>query len=197
VVEPVFIEIVREVSRFETALIAAPDPATVRERLAGAGVAPENIRIFINGGNMQLLSIIYRLAVTFWVGGVAIFTFVLTPIIFKVNDRDVAGRIVGTLFPGYFRWGLACGAVALVTLLIMRGRNFVAPLAILLVMLSLTAFQGFFIEPRAAALKKEIPSFVTTPKDHPLRKEFSRLHGISAACNLTVFAGGVVLVILL
>ena len=40
---------------------------------------------------MQILSIIYRLAVTFWVGGVAIFTFVLTPIIFKVNDRDTAG----------------------------------------------------------------------------------------------------------
>ena len=146
---------------------------------------------------MQVLSVIYRLAVTFWVGGVAIFTFVLTPIIFKVNDRDTAGRIVGTLFPGYFRWGLACGVVALATLLILRGRNSVACIAILLVMLSLTAFQGFFIEPRAAALKKEIPSFVTTPKDHPLRKEFSRLHGISAVCNLTVFAGGVALVILL
>jgi hypothetical protein len=53
---------------------------------------------------MQVLSVIYRLAVTFWVGGVAIFTFVLTPIIFRVNDRDTAGRIVGTLFPGYFRW---------------------------------------------------------------------------------------------
>lgn len=146
---------------------------------------------------MQILSIIYRLAITFWVGGVAIFTFVLTPIIFKVNDRDTAGRIVGTLFPGYFRWGLACGAVALASLLILRGRNFVAPLLILLVMLSLTAFQGFFIEPRAAALKREIPSFVTTPKDDPLRREFSRLHGVSAVCNLTVFAGGVVLIILL
>lgn len=146
---------------------------------------------------MQAIPHIYRLAVSFWVGGAAIFTFVLTPIIFKVNDRDTAGRIVGTLFPGYFRWGLACGAVALVSLLILRGRSSVAPLAILLVMLFLTAFQGFFIEPRAAALKKEIPSFVTTPKDHPLRKEFSRLHGISAVCNLTVFAGGVVLVILL
>ena len=46
VVEPVFIEIVKEISRFETALIAAPDPAAVRERLAGAGVALENVTIF-------------------------------------------------------------------------------------------------------------------------------------------------------
>ena len=58
---------------------------------------------------MQIITIIYRLAVAFWVGGVAIFTFVLTPILFKTQARDLAGTIVGVLFPGYFRWGLACG----------------------------------------------------------------------------------------
>jgi hypothetical protein len=146
---------------------------------------------------MQILSIIYRLAITFWVGGAAMFTFVLTPIIFKVNDRDTAGRIVGTLFPGYFKWGLACGAVALVSILLIRGKNFVPILLILILMLTLTSFQAFSIEPRAAALKKEIPSFVTTPKEDPLRREFSRLHGISAVCNLSVIAGGIALVILL
>lgn len=45
-VEPVFIEIVKEISRYETALVSAPDPATVRDRLAAAGVAPEKVRIF-------------------------------------------------------------------------------------------------------------------------------------------------------
>ncbi len=146
---------------------------------------------------MQILSIIYRLAVAFWVGGIAIFTFVLTPIIFKVNDRDTAGRIVGTLFPGYFKWGLVCGVIALLTMLILRGKNSTASLVIILAMLCITSFQAFFIEPRAAALKKDIPTFVTTPKEDPLRKEFSRLHAVSAVCNLSVFAGGVVLVILL
>jgi hypothetical protein len=151
----------------------------------------------IDGGNMQIIAIISRLAVSLWVGGAALFTFVLTPIIFRVNDRDTAGKIVGTLFPGYFKWGLACGAVALLSHLMVRGKNFTPILIILLLMLSLTAFQAFSIEPRAAAIKKEIPSFVTTPKDHPLRREFSRLHGISAVCNLTVIAGGVVLLVLL
>lgn len=146
---------------------------------------------------MQIIPIIYRIAISLWVGGVAIFTFVLTPIIFKANDRDTAGKIVGTLFPGYFKWGLACGVAAFVTILLARGRNFKASLIILVLMLCLTAFQAFFIEPKAAEIKKEIPSFVNTPKDHPMRKEFSRLHGISAVCNLSVFAGGVVLIILL
>ena len=145
---------------------------------------------------MQIMSILYRLAIAFWVGGVAIFTFVLTPIIFKAYDRDVAGQIVGALFPAYFRWGLCCGLVGFIALLVLRGRSFIPSLVIIVVMLALTSFGAFYIEPRAAALKKEIPSFVTTPKDHPLRKEFSRLHGMSAASNLAVFGGGVALVIL-
>ncbi len=146
---------------------------------------------------MQVLAIVYRLAISFWIGGVAIFTFVLTPILFKAYDRDMAGQIVGTLFPAYFRWGLGCGAAGLLALLLLRARPFMPSLVIISVMLALTAFGAFYIEPKAAALKREIPSFVTTPKDHPLRKEFSRLHGISAVCNLAVFGGGVALIILL
>jgi hypothetical protein len=149
------------------------------------------------GGVMQIVAAVYRLAVAFWVGGVAIFTFVLTPIIFKAYSRDEAGRIVGFLFPAYFRWGVACGLAGAACLLILRGRHFVPSLVIILVMLSLSAFGAFYIEPRAAALKRQIPSFVTTPKDHPLRREFSKLHAISAACNLAVFGGGVALVVLL
>src|SRR5512138_2371475 len=129
---------------------------------------------------MQIIPVIYRLAVTFWVGGVAIFTFVLTPILFKTQARDLAGTIVGVLFPGYFRWGLACGSVALVTLVLARGKNFAVALALIVLMLAATAFQAFYIEPKAAVIKKEIPSFETTPKDHPKRQEFAKLHAISA-----------------
>lgn len=146
---------------------------------------------------MTFLAVLYRLALAFWVGGVALFTFVLTPTLFRTQPRDLAGKIVGVLFPGYFRWGLACGAVALICLLFQRGRNFVPALLLLILMLAATSYQALIIEPKAAALKQEIGSFETTPKDHPLRREFSRLHGISAACNLAVFAGGVVLIVLL
>ena len=146
---------------------------------------------------MTVIAVLYRLALTFWVGGVALFTFVLTPILFKTQPRDLAGKIVGVLFPGYFIWGLVCGAVALFCLLLQRGRFFIPALVLLLLMLSATAFQSFYIEPKAAALKQQIGSFETTPKDHPLRQEFSKLHGISAACNLAVFVGGVALVVLL
>jgi hypothetical protein len=146
---------------------------------------------------MNYLDILYRLAITLWTGGNAIFTLMLTPILFKTEGRDVAGRIVGNLFPGYFRWGLACGLVALLCRLAGRGLALKLPLTLLVVMLAVTSFQAFYVEPRAAELKRQIGSFETTSKDHPLRKEFSKLHGVSAVCNLTVLAGGVVLVVLL
>ena len=144
---------------------------------------------------MPLFAIIYRVAVALWVGGIAIFTFLLTPVIFKNNDRDTAGKIVGDLFPGYFRWGVACGVVALTSIVIVWQKDPLLLQAIVLViMLSITSFQAFYIEPRVKALKREIPSFVTTPKDHPARRLFSKLHAVSAICNLAVFAGGVALI---
>lgn len=146
---------------------------------------------------MQIIAAFYRLALAFWVGGAALFTFVLTPILFKTQPRDLAAQIVGVLFPGYFWWGLATGSVALVCLLILRGRTFLPTLALLLLMLGLTSYQAFSIEPRAAALKQRIVSFETTSRDDPLRREFSRLHGISMACNLAVLVSGIMLIVLL
>lgn len=145
---------------------------------------------------MQAVTVIYRLAVALWLGGAALFTFVLTPMLFRHESRDVAGRIVGLFFPGYFRWGLACGLVAIICRVILSGKGMVPAALIIGAMLLLSSFQAFYIEPKAAALKRGIVSFETTSKDDPLRREFAKLHGVSAACNLSVIAGGVVLVIL-
>ena len=144
---------------------------------------------------MNYLDTLYRLAISLWAGGNAIFTLMLTPILFKTEGRDIAARIVGNLFPAYFKWGLACGVIALVSRLLARGLNGRVSVAVLVVMLLMTSFQALYVEPRAAELKRQIGSFETTAKDHPLRKEFSRLHGVSAVCNLAVLVGGVVLVI--
>ena len=146
---------------------------------------------------MQRLSIFYRLAISCWVGGATLFTFILTPTIFKSFNRDMAGGIVGVLFPGYFRWGLACGVVAVITLFFSSVKHRTASEIILAIMLVITLVQAFVIEPKSAALKKEIPSFETTPADHPLRVQFRKLHGVSAVSNLAVIGGGIALVVLL
>ncbi|MDD2541110.1 MAG: DUF4149 domain-containing protein [Desulfuromonadaceae bacterium] len=146
---------------------------------------------------MKFATGLYQLAIAFWVGGSALFTFVLTPILFKTESRDSAGRIVGILFPGYFRWGLACGVIALGCRLFMRGGRMGLVTGILAAMLAITVFQAYYVEPKAAAIKQQIVSFDQTPKDDPVRQQFGRLHGVSAVCNLVVLAGGVVLVVLL
>jgi len=50
-VEPVFTEIARQISRFETVLITAPDPEAVRLKLARAGASMERVRLFRIDGN--------------------------------------------------------------------------------------------------------------------------------------------------
>ena len=141
--------------------------------------------------------ILYRLAIACWLGGASLFTFVLAPTLFKSFNRDVAGEIVGALFPGYFKWGLACGLLALICLAVTKNRPRTVAGIIIAAMLTITSIQAFVIEPKAAALKKEIPSFEFTPTDNPVRVQFRKLHGISAAGNLAVIGGGIALVILL
>lgn len=148
--------------------------------------------------SMQTFTFLYRLAIACWLGGASLFTFVLTPTIFRSYSRDMAGGIVGALFPGYFKWGLACGAVALISILLSSAsRHRTVSIIIITVMLAITLAQALVIEPKAAALKREIPSFETTSKDDPLRTRFRKLHGISAAGNLVVIGGGIALIALL
>ena len=87
--------------------------------------------------------------------------------------------------------------IALATLFFSTVKHRAASAIILAVMLAITLVQAFVIEPKAAQLKKEIPSFETTPKDDPLRIQFRKLHGVSAVCNLAVIGGGIALVVLL
>lgn len=141
---------------------------------------------------------LYRLAIACWVGGASLFTFVLTPAIFKAYNRDMAGGIVGVLFPGYFKWGLVCGAIALATSLFSSTVKHKTIAAIIIaVMLAITSVQAFVIEPKAAALKNAIPSFETTPQDNPLRVRFKKIHAVSAVSNLVVIGGGIALIVLL
>lgn len=147
---------------------------------------------------MQITTSIYRFAIACWVGGASLFTFVFTPTIFKAYNRDMASGIVGVLFPGYFKWGLVCGVIALAAIFMSSTlKHKTVAVTIISVMLAITLVQAFVIEPKAAGLKKAIPSFETTPKDDPLRVQFRKLHGVSAVSNLAVIGGGVVLIVLL
>jgi uncharacterized membrane protein len=141
---------------------------------------------------------VYRLALALWVGGMAVFTFVMTPVLFKSYGRDAAGAIVGTMMPVYFRYSVVLVAAALAARLLAGqaapGARRLLGSALLASALLVSATHAFVLLPRIEAVKKTVVSFESTPKDDPARREFSRLHGLSMALNLLLLAEGVVLV---
>jgi uncharacterized membrane protein len=148
---------------------------------------------------MMLASAVYRLALSLWVGGMALFTFVVTPAIFRTQGRDAAGKIVGAIFPLYFRYGLALAAIALLARVIageaFHGvRQWVGTLLILTALL-MTGYQAYGIAPKMEQVKQSVASFETAPPDDPARKEFSRLHGISMVVNLVILLEGAALIV--
>jgi hypothetical protein len=143
---------------------------------------------------------LYNIILALWTGGIAIFTFVLTPVIFKSYGRDTAGDIVGRLFPGYFFYTLILSLAALLlAFLVMENRSAIAArisLLLLVAALIMNAYVFFKLHPDTVDVKQRITSFERESKDSPARKEFSRLHAISAVLNLAVLVDGTILLVL-
>jgi uncharacterized membrane protein len=144
-------------------------------------------------------SAVYRLVLALWVGGMSVFTFVVTPVIFRTQTRDAAGKIVGAIFPVYFRFCLIAVVVALVARAAageaISGAKQLAGTALIVISLAIVSYHTYGLSPRMAEVKETIASFETTPEEDPARREFSRLHGISMTLNVVVIAFGVVLIL--
>ncbi|MBI4682242.1 MAG: DUF4149 domain-containing protein [Nitrospirae bacterium] len=139
----------------------------------------------------------YNLALSLWVGGISIFTFIITPVIFKSFDRDMAGKIVGNLFPGYFMYNLALSVLSLLLLVTVRPllAKSVFKLSLILIACAVTInlFVAFKLHPDVIRVKQEIHSFEAQADDSPVRKEFRKLHAVSASMNLLLLADGIAL----
>ncbi|HYQ48248.1 MAG TPA: DUF4149 domain-containing protein [Thermodesulfovibrionales bacterium] len=143
---------------------------------------------------------LYLLLLGIWTGGIFMFTFVVTPVIFKSFDRDLAGSIVGRLFPGYFFFTLVAVALAAALLFFAwsarMGTAFRLSLALVVIALVIALYTNFSLHPRMQAVKQEIASFDQVPAEHPSRRMFRRLHAQSAALNLMLLADSVTLIAL-
>ncbi|HSB51377.1 MAG TPA: DUF4149 domain-containing protein, partial [Dissulfurispiraceae bacterium] len=111
---------------------------------------------------------VYQIVLALWIGGVAVFTFIVTPAVFKFFARDVAGQIVGTLFPGYFLYNLVLSILALPLLLVSgmleksaQKWSVVLIIAAILINVSVT----FVLHPEIRRVKEEIGSFEKVSSD--------------------------------
>ena len=143
---------------------------------------------------------LYNLLLALWVGGMALFTFIVTPPIFRSFGRDMAGEIVGKLFPGYFLYLLILSALALITFFLIESdrTRTVHRVSLMLLMAALivNAYITFKLHPEIVGIKQEIVSFEKTSTESDARKRFRRLHAVSAALNLFLLADGTVLLVL-
>lgn len=149
---------------------------------------------------MKLLGFsLYTLTLALWVGGVTLFTFIATPVIFRSFGRDLAGEIVGKLFPGYFLYNFILVVLAL-ALIFLFGCDRTMPafrlsFLVLVAAIVVNGYIVFKLHPQMQQVKQEIASFEREPADSAARKKFRSLHGISAVLNLLHLAGGVTLLV--
>jgi hypothetical protein len=140
---------------------------------------------------------LYTLILALWVGGIALFTFIVTPVIFKSFGRDLAGEVVGKLFPGYFLYTLVLSALALITFFLIESDQtktaYRVSLILLTVALIMNAYITFKLHPEMVRVKQEVVSFEKTSRDADAKKRFARLHAVSALLNLLLLADGTVL----
>lgn len=136
---------------------------------------------------------LYQMALIVWMGEIVFFSFVVAPSLFRTFPTPDAGRAVGAIFPTYYRLGYVCGAVLVLTsLLLHRGATaraaWCANAVIAAVMLAATVYAGAVIQPRAAALRPQIHE---ADAPQAVKEEFRRLHRLAVQLNGAVLVGGI------
>ncbi len=143
---------------------------------------------------MALAKTLFWLALVVWLGEIVFFSFVVAPSVFGAFPKEVAGQVVGAIFPRYYAVGVVAGVIALGAAIVLRGgtsatRGWSAIVAMLVIMIAATLYAGRVVEPRARALR---PQLRAEPVDAAVRAEFDRLHRLAVQLNGTVLLLGVV-----
>ncbi len=146
-----------------------------------------------------ILQFLEFLSLGIWVGAGLFVGVLLAPGAFaSLPTRELAGNVVGMALARLHLLGYACGAVYLLSS-VMAARNLSAlarPAAIcVMAMLLLTAVTQYGVNAKVSDLRDqmrtEFGSVDTTPRDHALRAQFGRLHGVSSAGELLILLLGI------
>ncbi len=138
---------------------------------------------------MNILKYLHLLTLIVWLGGMILFSFVVTPSIFKILTREMAGTMVGNLFPKYFFIGYIASLFLLVTLWLIAHDYLHAvrvPFAILIVATALTFVSGMGVGARAREAKAQMYAEQDVTKKEELRKEFGKVHAVSTILNVAI-----------
>ncbi|MGO9611774.1 MAG: DUF4149 domain-containing protein [Dissulfurispiraceae bacterium] len=143
---------------------------------------------------------VYTLMLALWVGGISLFTFIVTPQIFRSYGRDKAGEIVEKLFPDYFLFTLVVSVLVLLILPLCRSAfaqvAFRWSLILAVIAFAINVFVFFKLYPKIRRVKQEVNSSQSLLDDASATKKFRKLHAISATLNLILLSDGVTLLLI-
>jgi hypothetical protein len=151
-----------------------------------------------------LIRTLLMLALIVWLGAEFYFPVVAAVTFGHLRTgTHTAGQIVGTLLGVLHGVGLVCGGVllALLTLAsawgVLRPRAQLFPMALVLVMLALTAYSQYGIIPAMERDRQAAGGIIdAAPLDSPARQDFNRLHSRSTNVEGAIMLLGILLVAL-
>lgn len=133
-----------------------------------------------------------RVLLTLWVGGLWVTGYLVVPILFAIlDDRQLAGRLAGTIFQSMSYVGIVVGLYLLLATVVRAGQAWRRQwrMWILLSMLLLVAVGGFVLQPMMQELKA-----VGLVAGSEQAAQFRRLHGVSSVLFLVTSLFGLMLV---
>ena len=107
--------------------------------------------------------------------------------VFKTLDREKAGEIVGIIFPRYYKLGYVCGALILLSFM-MIGEAGLKWCAWGIMVLG-SGLAGLVINPKAKKIKEQLKSLPENEKS-TLEAKFKTLHSLSVKLNALVLFSG-------
>ena len=111
---------------------------------------------------MLAFNFIYLLSLVCWLGSIIFFSFFVAPVVFKTLDREKAGEIVGIIFPRYYKLGYVCGALILLSFMMIGdvGLKWCA----WGIMVLGSGLAGLVINPKAKKIKEQLKSLPDNEK---------------------------------
>ncbi len=130
-----------------------------------------------------------KILLTLWVGGMWAIGYIVTPVLFQMLDKPVAGNVAGQLFTIVSYLGIFSAVVLIINILVQQGFSKTHwQLWTLIAMLLIIFIGQFVLHPMMGELKA---AGITIEN----KAEFGRLHGMASALFLINSLAGLALVV--
>ncbi len=145
-----------------------------------------------------LFRYVLLLAVVVWIGGIVFFSFIASPSVFKLLPRELAGQVVGDIFPKYHLLGYVSCVLALGCLLGLHRlgttRSLRTAAVIIALMGTVQLTMGAVIGPQVTAARDAAKAAPAGSEQERLQKKFRSLHAGSMIFNLVLLILGLVFI---